>query len=356
MGLLDTLKKTGSLVSTTMAESDFFKNRDEIKTEIPALNVALSGDLNGGLSSGTLMVSGASKSFKTAVSLYMVAAYMKKYKDAICIFYDSEFGSTPEYFLTYGIDLDRVLHLPIEHVEQLKFDMVKKLEAIKNGDKVIFLIDSIGNVASKKELDDAIDEKSVADLSRAKALKSFWRLVTGKITNRNIPLIAINHVYKEIGLYPKDIVGGGTGGVYAANTIWIISKSQEKDGTDLVGFNFTINIEKSRTVIERSKIPLTVKFDSGIEKYSGMLDLALESGIVQKPSNGWYSIVDQETGELGPKKRASDTGTDEFLGQVLTMPKFQEFIKNKYRLTYSQNKRGLLPPIEEDTQSDLNEE
>ena len=348
MSLLDTLKKTGSVISTTMAESDFFTNRDEIITDIPALNVALSGDIDGGLSSGTIMVSGASKSFKTAASLYMVAAYMKKYKDAICIFYDSEFGSTPEYFATYGIDLNRVLHLPIEHVEQLKFDMVKKLDAIKNGNKVIFLIDSIGNIASKKELDDAIDEKSVADLSRAKALKSFWRLVTSKISQRNIPLIAINHVYKEMGLYPKDIVGGGTGGIYAANAIWIITKSQEKDGTDLVGFNFNINIEKSRTVVEKSRIPLTVRFDSGIDKYSGMLELALESGIVQKPSNGWFCIVDQETGELGPKKRAADTGTDEFLGTVIKMSKFKEFIKNKYRLTYSQNNKNLLPPIDEE--------
>jgi len=348
MSLLDTLKKTGSVISTTMAESDFFTNRDEIITDIPALNVALSGDIDGGLSSGTIMVSGASKSFKTAASLYMVAAYMKKYKDAICIFYDSEFGSTPEYFATYGIDLNRVLHLPIEHVEQLKFDMVKKLDAIKNGNKVIFLIDSIGNIASKKELDDAIDEKSVVDLSRAKALKSFWRLVTSKISQRNIPLIAINHVYKEMGLYPKDIVGGGTGGIYAANAIWIITKSQEKDGTDLVGFNFNINIEKSRTVVEKSRIPLTVRFDSGIDKYSGMLELALESGIVQKPSNGWFCIVDQETGELGPKKRAADTGTDEFLGTVIKMSKFKEFIKNKYRLTYSQNNKNLLPPIDDE--------
>lgn len=145
------------------------------------------------------------------------------------------------------------------------------------------------------------------------------------------------------------VVTHNTGGIYASNAIWIISKSQEKDGTDLVGFNFTINIEKSRTVVERSKIPITVKFDSGIEKYSGMLELALESGIVQKPSNGWYSIVDQDTGELGPKKRAADTGTDDFLGKVLQMPAFQEFIKKRYVLTYSQNTKDT--DVEESTQS-----
>jgi RecA/RadA recombinase len=352
MSLLDTLKKVGAVTSTTMADSSFFNNTEQIVTQLPALNIALAGDVDGGLTPGVLMVSGPSKSFKTAISLYMVAAYMEKYKDAVCVFYDTEYGSTPEYFETYGIDLGRVLHIPVEHIEQLKFDIVKKLEAIKKGDKVIFFIDSIGNVASKKELDDANDEKAVADMSRAKSLKSFWRIVTPQITGKELPLIAINHVYMEIGLYPKAIVGGGTGGVYASNTIWIISKSQEKDGTDLVGFNFTINIEKSRTVIERSKIPLTVRFDSGIDKYSGMLDLALESGIVQKPSNGWYAIVDQETGELGQKKRAADTGTDEFLGQVIAMPKFKEFIKRKYRLTYAQNNKLVVSSTEDEDLED----
>lgn len=207
--LLDKLKKVGSVVSSTMAESSFFNNTEVISTEIPALNVALSGKLDGGITPGVLMVSGPSKSFKTAISLYMVAAYLKKYKDAVCIFYDTEYGSTPEYFETYGIDLNRVLHIPIEHIEQLKFDIVKKLEEIGKGDKVIFLIDSIGNAASKKELDDAIDEKAVADMSRAKALKSFWRIVTPQITGKQLPMIAINHVYMEIGLYPKAIVGGG---------------------------------------------------------------------------------------------------------------------------------------------------
>jgi RecA/RadA recombinase len=352
--LLDRLKKVGSVTSSTLAESSFFNNKEEVVTEIPALNIALSGKIDGGLTPGVLMVSGPSKSFKTAISLYMVSAYLKKYDDAICIFYDTEYGSTPEYFQSYNIDLNRVLHIPVEHIEQLKFDLVKKLDEIKKKERVIILIDSIGNAASKKELDDAVDEKTVADMSRAKALKSFWRIITPQITGKEISLIAINHVYMEIGMYPKAIVGGGTGGIYASNAIWIISKSQEKDGTEVVGFNFTINIEKSRTVIERSKIPLTVKFDSGIDKYSGLLDLALESGIVQKPSNGWYCIVDEETGEMGQKRRAADTASEDFLGKVLEMPKFQEFIKKKYRLTYSQNSTANESPVF--TQSDDEEE
>ena len=125
-------------------------------------------------------------------------------------------------------------------------------------------------------------------------------------------MIVVNHTYKEIGMFPKDIVGGGTGSYYSADTIWILGRQQDKDGTEVVGYNFIINVEKSRYVREKSKIPVTVSFDGGINKWSGLLDIALEGNFVTKPSNGWYAKVDQDTGEVLDKKRFADTQTEEF--------------------------------------------
>lgn len=337
--LIEKLRNKGSVKATTIAESTFFNQRELVTTHIPALNIALGGSIHSGLGPGLLMIAGPSKTFKTAMALYMVASYLNEYKDAICLYYDSEFGSSPEYLKTFGIDIERTLHIPVEHLEQLKFDMTKRLEEVQRGDKVIILVDSIGNIASKKEVEDAQDEKSVADMSRAKQMKSLWRIVTPHLTLKDLPCIAINHIYMEQGLYPKAIISGGTGAMYSSNAAWIIGKSQEKnkDG-DLIGFNFTINIEKSRFVIERSKIPLTVTFEGGINKYSGILDLALEGNFVAKPTNGWYQLVDQETGELiGGKVREKDTQTDEFLGVVLNDPKFDEYIKKTFKLAYTQS-------------------
>ena len=112
--------------------------------------------------------------------------------------------------------------------------------------KVIIVIDSIGNLASKKELEDALNEKSVADMSRAKALKGLFRMVTPYLTMKNVPLLAVNHTYQEIGLFPKSIVSGGTGIYYSADNIWIIGRQQQKQGTEVKGYNFVINVEKSR--------------------------------------------------------------------------------------------------------------
>jgi RecA/RadA recombinase len=208
---------------------------------------------------------------------------MDKYKDSVCLFYDSEFGTPQAYFDSFGIDKSRVLHTPITDIEQLKFDIMKQLEGIKRGDKVIFVVDSVGNLASKKEVEDALNEKSVADMSRAKQLKSVFRMVTPHLNLKDLPMVVINHIYMEQGLYPKAIVSGGTGIYYSADTIWIIGRSQEKDGTEVTGYNFNINIEKSRFVREKSRIPVTVMHKGGISKWSGLMDMALESGHVIKP-------------------------------------------------------------------------
>ena len=333
MSIMNKLKKNSKIKHTSvLAESEFFTDVESTLIDVPMLNVALSGSLNQGLLPGLTVLAGPSKHFKTSFALKIASAYLKQYPEAVMLFYDSEFGSPQSYFESFGIDMNRVLHTPITNVEELKFDIVSQLDnLVKNEDKVIIVIDSIGNLASKKELDDALDEKSVADMSRAKALKGLFRMVTPYLMMKNIPLIAVNHTYKEIGLYPKDIVGGGTGIYYSANNIWILGRRQNKEGTEVSGYEFVINVDKSRFVKEKSKIPITVTWEGGIEKYSGLLDIALAGNFVAKPSNGWYQKVDQNTGELvGTKVREKDTLNEDFWRDIIATKKFNEFIEQQY--------------------------
>jgi RecA/RadA recombinase len=335
MSLLDKIKKNSTIKdSAILSKSKFFTEKDMVTTGVPMINVALSGKLDGGLIPGLTMWAGPSKHFKTAFSLLMAKSYMDKYPEAVLLFYDSEFGTPIKYFETFEIDMDRVLHTPLTDIEQLKFDIMQQLAEVNRGDKLIIVLDSIGNLASKKEVEDALEGKSVADMSRAKQVKSLFRMVTPHLNIKDISMVVVNHTYKEIGMFPKDIVGGGTGSYYSADNIYIIGRQQEKDGTEIVGYNFIINVEKSRYVKEKSKIPISVSFDGGISKYSGLLDLAIESGHVVKPTNGWYAKVDQSTGEIGEKKRIADTSTPEFMEPILKDPKFKEFIKHKYEIAY----------------------
>ena len=335
MSVLDKLKKASTIKdSSILSKSKFFTEKDMIQTDVPMVNVALSGSLDGGITPGLTMFAGPSKHFKTAFALLMASAYMKKYPDAAVLFYDSEFGTPQSYFETFGINMDNVLHTPITDVEQLKHDIMSQLQNVEKGDRVMIVLDSIGNLASKKEVEDAIEGKSVADMSRAKQIKSLFRMITPHLTLKDIPMVVVNHTYKEIGMFPKDIVGGGTGSYYSADTIWILGRQQEKTGTELTGYNFIINVEKSRYVREKSKIHVTVSFDGGINKWSGLLDIALEGNFVAKPSNGWYAKVDQETGEVLEKKRFDDTQTEEFWKDILADERFREFVRKKYEITY----------------------
>ena len=338
MSILDKIKKNSSIKdSAILAKSKFFTDKDMIPTSVPAVNIALSGKLDGGLTPGLTMWAGPSKHFKTAFSLLMAKSYMEKYEDAALLFYDSEFGTPQSYFDSFGIDTNRVLHTPITDIEQLKFDVMGQLTQLERGDHLIIVIDSIGNLASKKEVEDALDQKSVADMSRAKQVKSLFRMVTPHLTMKDVPMIVVNHTYKEIGMFPKDIVGGGTGSYYSADNIFILGRQQEKDGTEITGYNFIINVEKSRYVKEKSKIPVNVSFNGGINKWSGLLDIALESGHVIKPSNGWYSKVDVESGEVEEKKyREKDTNSSEFWIPVLKQQSFRDFVEQKYRVAASE--------------------
>lgn len=333
MSIMDKLKKNSKIKTTeVLSKSKFFTEKDMTPTNVPMVNVALSGSVDGGVTPGLTVLAGPSKHFKTSFALLMAGAYLEKHPDAIMLFYDSEFGSPQSYFEQFGIDTSRILHTPIVNVEELKFDIIAQLEEIDRDDHVIIVIDSIGNLASKKELDDAINEKSVADMSRAKALKGLFRMVTPYLTMKSIPMLAINHTYKEIGLFPKDIVGGGTGIYYSADNIWILGRQQDKKGTEIQGYHFVINVEKSRYVKEKSKIPITVSWDGGVRRYSGLLDVALAGGYVTKPSNGWYAKVDMETGEIGDKVRHDQTLTKEFWDPIFAETDFKEFLKKQYSI------------------------
>ena len=355
MGLMDKLKKNSKIEYTAVLEdSKFFNKKDMVPTSVPMVNVALSGRLDGGLTPGLTVLAGPSKHFKTAFSLLMAKAYMDKYTDAVMLFYDSEFGTPQAYFDSFAIDTSRVLHTPITDVEQLKFDIIGQLNGLERGEKLIIVIDSVGNLASKKELEDALNEKSVADMSRAKALKGLFRMVTPYLNLKDIPMVVVNHTYMEIGMFPKAVVSGGTGIYYSADTIWILGRQQDKEGTEIVGYNFIINVEKSRYVKEKSKIPVSVSFEGGIQRYSGLLDLAMAGGFVIKPSNGWYQRVDRETGELiGTKTREKDTLNEEFWKDTLASKSFQEYVVNSFQIGHGSIFQTDLKTVMEEEDEDI---
>lgn len=338
------IKNSTSKDAALLDESAFFGEVTPTKTPVSAINLALSANLDGGLYPGITLLAGPAAHFKTLFGLIMMKAYLDENPEAYCLYYDTEFGATPDYVKAAGVDTSRVIHIPISNIEELKFEMVTQLDALKiensnkkKKDKIFIFIDSIGNIASKKELQDALDLSSKADMTRAKQLKSLFRMITPYIKMLKIPCVAVNHTYQTQEMFARTVVSGGTGPYYSSDTIWTLSKAQEKNSSGLLGYKFTITIYKSRFVKEKSKIPVVVHFDTGIDKYSGLLDIAQQTGHVRKPAKGKYEamIVDKETGEVTWSKPYSEKATnkDEFWQPILENSNFKECVHALYAIS-----------------------
>lgn len=341
--LAERLMKNSVVKGTTfLGQAKFYKETSTAPTDVPMINVALSGNIEEGISGGVGQIAAPSRHFKTLFGLILVKAFLDKHKDGVCLFYNNEFGSPETYFKGLDIDTSRVVEVMFTDIEIMKQDVVAQLDNIDGKDKVIILIDSLGMAASRKELDDVREEKVVGDMTRAKSLKAFFRQVTPYVKMKNIPLIAINHTYQTQEMYSKTVVGGGTGGVYASDWIWVIGKQQEKGKTVIggktvdarIGSNFIINIEKSRFVKEGAKIPIRVLLSGGLCKWSGLWDLAIQEGYITSPTKGYFARVDRTTGEVDEKKfrKGEAENSSEFWNKLFAETDFKDHIKEMFTL------------------------
>lgn len=324
--------------STLLSKSPIFKDVEAVVTDIPILNVAFSGRVTGGYVPGITVWAGPSKHFKTMFCLLQAAAFLKKYPEGIIVLFDTEFGAPLQYFETCGIDPDRVVHIPVFTAEELRSELTKALKETLRGDKVFFMIDSIGNVASNKEVNDAENDKEAADFTRAKVLKSLFRIATPHFAYKNLDMAVINHTYETIEMFSKQVMGGGKGPYYAANNIFFLGRQQDATGTgaskELHGYNYTIRVEKSRFVKESSKFDVTVNFDTGLHRYSGMLELAEATGFLVKTGKGMYAEVNQDDGTFDEKGKKTSWWEDneQFWEALIANPKFDDKVAEMFTL------------------------
>lgn len=326
-------------LTDTLLDSRVVDKGEIVPTSYPIVNLLLSGKLDGGLTPGVTMIAGKSKTFKTGFSIMLADAYLKHYDDAMVLFYDCEFGAL-QLFKAFGVPRDRIIHTPITDLEELLHDIVVQINALKRGDHCFIMVDSIGNLASRKEAEDAEKNKIVNDPGqRVKRIKSLMRIICPKANLKHIPVVLINHTYGTMELYSQEVVSGGSGPYYTADNIWVVRQNQHKKGDEVIGSDFIIKVEKSRFVRERSKVVVPVTFDEWIYRWAGFLDVALEGGYVCKPEKGKYAEVDRTTGEVKDKKYKEDdiTNNEAFWTRILETTDFGSYLEKKFVLPETTN-------------------
>lgn len=332
--LMDRILKTSTLKHAAMLnDSDILNDDDVVPTRIPMLNLALNGKMDGGISRGLNMLAGGSKCFKTSFCLEMISAYLKAKPNSICLFFDGEFGAKKIYFEQFNVPVEKVCHLPFENIEELKFELSAQLDNITENDDIIILIDSIGNAASKKEVDDSANLKSVLDMSRAKSLASLFRIITPKLYLKRIPCFVINHTLKTMDFFPVELPKGGNGGIYSSNNIWMIGKNKLKEKDEHTGYKFLIKIYKSRDIKDNAVFPITVRFEGGIAKWSGFDELALQLGVIEKCKEGRSAAYQYESisGEVFKVLEKDIDTNDEFWERILKETDFQYRVESLYQ-------------------------
>ena len=290
--LKDIIKTTGNEYAALVA--DGIEGADVgsfIDTGSYIFNGLLSGSIYGGLPSNKITaIAGESATGKTFFVMGMVKSFLDANPDAGCLYFESESAITKQMVIDRGIDPNRMVIIPVTTVQEFRTQAIKVLDSVlaKNeADRrpMMMCLDSLGMLSTTKEVEDTSDGKETRDMTRAQVLKAAFRVLTLKLGRCGVPMVVTNHTYDSMGsMFPTKEMGGGSGLKYAASSIVYLSKKKEKDGTEVVGNIIHCKNAKSRLTIENRMVDVRLMYERGLDRYYGLLELALKYGIFKSVS------------------------------------------------------------------------
>jgi RecA/RadA recombinase len=316
----DSKNEYAALVSDGIAAGDV---ESFVDTGSYIFNALVSGSLFGGIPSNKITaIAGESGTGKTFFCLSVVRNFLNSDPDAGVIYFETESAISKQMIESRGIDSKRMVIFPVDTIEEFRTQAVriidKYIEQPKSERKpLMFVLDSLGMLATNKEVQDASDDKNVRDMTKAQLTKSVFRILTLKLGKANIPMLVTNHTYDVVGSYvPTKEMGGGSGLKYSASTIIYLSKKKEKDGTELIGNIIKCEAKKSRLTREGSKVETRLFFDErGLEKHYGLLELGERAGIWKNVA-GRYEVDGKKVYGKEILKNPDQYLTDEVMAKL----------------------------------------
>ena len=290
--LKDIIKETGNEYATLVSEGVEAGDVDSfIDTGSLAFNALLSGSIYGGMPSNKITaIAGEAATGKTFFALGIVKAFLDKNKDAGVIYFESESALTKELVEARGIDSTRMVIVPVATVQEFRHQSNKVIDKyLEQGEDkrkpLMFVLDSLGMLSTTKEMEDTAEGKETRDVTRSQIVKAAFRVLTLKLGKAKVPMIMTNHTYDVIGsMFPQKEMGGGSGLKYAASNIVYLSKRKEKDGKEIIGNIIHCKNYKSRLTKENALIDVRLTYKDGLDKYYGLLELAIKHGIFKSVS------------------------------------------------------------------------
>ena len=262
-----------------------------IDTGSYVFNALLSGSIYGGLPANKITaIAGESATGKTYFALGMCKQFLEDNPEAAVIYFESESAISKDMIEDRGIDSNRIVIVPVVTVQEFRNQAINILDKYLETDEserppMMMCLDSLGMLSTTKEIEDTAEGKETRDMTRAQVVKGAFRVLTLKLGRAGVPMIVTNHTYDVIGsMFPQKEMGGGSGLKYAASSIIYLSKKKEKEGTEVVGNIIHCKNAKSRLTVENRMVDVRLNYETGLDRYYGLLDLALASGIFKKSS------------------------------------------------------------------------
>ena len=288
----DLVKSTGNEYANIVSDGVAAGDVDTfVDTGSYVFNSLLSGSLYGGLPSNKITaIAGESATGKTYFALGMVKQFLADNPESAVIYFESESAISKTMIEDRGIDSKRMVIVPVVTVQEFRKQAISILDKYLETPKdkrppMMMCLDSLGMLSTTKEIEDTAEGKETRDMTRAQVVKGAFRVLTLKLGRAGVPMIVTNHTYDVIGsMFPQKEMGGGSGLKYAASSIIYLSKKKEKEGTEVIGNIIHCKNAKSRLTVENRVVDVRLSYDSGLDRYYGLLDLALASGIFEKSS------------------------------------------------------------------------
>ena len=283
------IKTTGNEFASVVKEGVQAADVDGyIDTGSYIFNALLSGSIYDGLPNNKITaLAGESATGKTYFALGMCKQFLNDNPDAAVIYFESESATSKKMIEERGIDSSRIVIVPVTTVQEFRTQAIRILDQYATDQtemKMLFVLDSLGMLSTTKEIEDTAAGSETRDMTRAQLVKGTFRVLTLKLGKTGVPLIVTNHTYDEMGLFARKVMGGGSGLKYAASSIIFLSKKKEKDGKDVIGNIIHCKNEKSRLTIENKMVDVMLTYQEGLDRYYGLVDLAVKYGVFKKVS------------------------------------------------------------------------
>jgi len=293
--LKDIVKEIGD--DYTKLAADIDETETYVDTGSYIFNALVSGSIFGGVSGNKITaIAGESSTGKTFFSLAVVKNFLDSNPDGYCLYFDTEAAVNKSLLESRGVDLNRVVVVNVVTIEEFRQKALKAVDVymkkpVDERKPCMFVLDSLGMLSTEKEINDALNDKQVRDMTKSQLVKGAFRMLTLKLGQAKIPMIVTNHTYDVIGAYvPTKEMGGGSGLKYAASTIIHLGKKKEKDGKEVIGNIIKAKTAKSRLSKEEKVVEVRLYYDErGLDRYYGLLELG-EVGGLWKNVAGRYEI------------------------------------------------------------------